>query len=53
MENKANSSKSLSSGNKITLPLESLLYNTKYQNQLTSNRIANGLEWLTGRNLTS
>lgn len=38
---------------KLSFSLENLLYNIKYQNQLASNRVANGLETLNGGNLTS
>lgn len=38
---------------KLPFSLENLLYNTKYQNQLASNRVANSLETLNGGNITS
>ena len=38
---------------KLPFSLENLLYNTKYQNQLASNRVANSLEILNGGNITS
>lgn len=37
---------------KLPFSLENLLYNTKYQNQLASNRVANSLETLNGGNIT-